>query len=130
MKTTGLLRLLSLGLLLVASGLAPAQTGNTASELIVGKWVPASGKEKGTFVEFTKDGEMTYTFGTKEDMTYKGKYKVLSEKMVEVEWTEETLKKNNLLSKKPKKVQLAVTKEQLTFDPALVNIKKKWMREK
>lgn len=133
MKTAISIQLLSVALLLIAFELAPGQDkdgGSKSAELIVGKWTPASGKEKGTFVAFTADGEMTYTFGKKDDMTYKAKYRLIGEKQIEVEWTEETLKKNNLLSKKAKTVPLSVTKDQLNFNPALMSVKKSWVREK
>jgi uncharacterized protein (TIGR03066 family) len=123
--------LLSFGLVLVASGLAPTTTrADDKSDALIGKWVPASGKEKSTFVVFTKDGIMTYTFGPKDEMTWQGKYKVIDEKKIEVEWTAETLKKNNLLSDKPKKVSYKLIGDDLEFDPALANIKKNWSRSK
>src|SRR5262245_4002013 len=128
MKAIGLI-LVSLSLLLIAWGSAPAGDQKTA-DLLVGRWVPASGKEKGTFVEFTKDGSMTYTFGTKDEFTLVAKYKVVDEKTLEVEWTEESLKKNTLLNPKPKKAQVSVSKNELTFDPMLLKIKKKWVRGK
>jgi uncharacterized protein (TIGR03066 family) len=128
MKTIMSLGVVAACWILLLQGEAPAQ--NKAAEMLVGKWTPASGKEKGTFVAFTADGEMTYTFGKKDDMTYKGKYKVLDKK-IEVEWSEETLKKNNLLPKQPKAVPYSITKGVLIFDPStLVNVKKTWIREK
>lgn len=119
--------------MLFACNFAPA--GSTADEkaadLIIGKWVPASGKEKAVFVEFTKDGAMNYTFGTTPNQMYQGKYRVINEKTVEVEWSQETLKKNEFLNKKPKKGPLQITKDTMTFDPTLVTKgKKKWVRAK
>lgn len=127
-----LLRLLSLCAVLAACGILPQQAkcDDSTADRIVGKWVPASGKEKDTFVEFTKDGELTYAFGTADERIYKGKYKVIDDKTVEVEWTEETLKKNNFLSKKPKKVKMSLTKDAMTCDPLGTIAKKNWVRSK
>ena len=57
-----------------------------------------------------------------------GFLKVLDDKTLEIQWTEETLKKNNILSKKPKKTSIVVSKDQMTFDPAMLNLKKFWKR--
>jgi hypothetical protein len=120
--------ILAAALFLFASPLGRAAVDEKASDLLLGKWVPANGKEKGTFVEFTKDGMMTYTFGTKDDMTHKGKCTIIDDKTIEVEWTEDTLKLDKFLSNKPKKVKYSVSKEELQFDPALHNLKKTWKR--
>ncbi len=107
-----------------------AARGDDKADAIVGKWVPASGAEKDKFVDFSKDGIMTYKFGPKDGMTWTGKYKIIDEKTIEVEWTEETLKKDNFLSNKPKKVPFKLKGDDLEFDPALAKIKKNWSRSK
>jgi uncharacterized protein (TIGR03066 family) len=120
--------ILAAALVLFASPLGRAAADDKAADLLVGKWVPASGKEKDIFVEFTKDGMMTYTFGTKDGMTHKGKYTIIDDKTIEVEWTEDTLKLDKFLPKKPTKVKFSVSKDELQFDPALHNLKKTWKR--
>ncbi|HET6249792.1 MAG TPA: trypsin-like peptidase domain-containing protein [Tepidisphaeraceae bacterium] len=95
---------------------------------IVGKWVPASGTDKVSTLEFTADGTVNYVFGLRDNQKFDGTYTVVSGTIVEVAWSEDTLKKSNLLSKLPKKARYVVTAEKLTFDPTLHNNTKVWKR--
>ena len=129
MKSRSMIAIVTPALTLILC-LTAAAADEKAAALLAGKWVPASGSEKGTFVEFGQDGVMTYTFGKKEDMTYHAAYKVINDATIEIKWDEETLKKNNLLSKEAKRAKYAISGDRLTFDPILHNIKKIWKREK
>jgi V8-like Glu-specific endopeptidase len=99
-----------------------------AGSALVGKWVPAGGGDKVTSVEFTADGDVTYTFGQRGNQSFKASYTVISDSLVEITWDGDTLKKSTLLSRLPKKAKYAITGDKLTFDPTLHNATRVWKR--
>ena len=100
-----------------------------------GREIPGPGRrdrDKTTTLEFTADGTVVYNFGQRDNMKYEASYTIVSDTLVEITWSEETLKKSNLpleQNSEEGKRYAIITADKLTFDPTLHNTSKVWKRE-